>query len=235
LTVNDPDMLTGHTPARGVNVAQRAQPTFLERTVDRLSGMRALLNHDEDGSLSIERFLLLLIHTSRSKAPAARSQKDLIKLARHRRRYLGTRCFAAGPLVGVATKLADLYSETATVCELVDFHRLDLSDQEVAAHMLVLWDVTDDADEARAVVDPARAGTIAGVVAGRARDKVASDASDSVTMLTAAKALWDFRGSVGDVRRHTKAQCVRGWLFAGRRTKQLIKRAKRQLGISEND
>jgi len=231
MNANDPDML----PAPGVEAVQRAQPMLLERTVNRLSGMRALLNHDEDGSLSIERFLLLLIHTSRSKAPAARSQKDLIKLARQRRRYLGTRCVAAGPFVGVTTKLADLYSEAATVCELVDFYRLDLSDQQVAAHMLVLWNVTDDADEALAAVDPAIAGTIARVVAGRARYKIASDTSASVTMLTAAKVLWDFRGSAVDVRRHTRAQSVRGWLFAGHRTKQLIKKAEQQLGINKND
>jgi hypothetical protein len=47
-------------------------------------------------------------------------------------------------MVGVATRVADLYCETATVCDVADFHTLDLRDEQIAAHILMLWSITED-------------------------------------------------------------------------------------------
>jgi hypothetical protein len=202
-------------------VISRLKPTLLERAVCRLTGLRAMLNHDRDGSFSLERFLLLLIQAYRSNAPNVHSEKELIRFAGHRRRYLGTRCLAAGPFVGLATKIVELYSETATLCDLVSLYGLDLSDHEVAAHLLVLWNITDDIAAASAAVDPDQPGTMAGFAITRARGNVKADASRSVSLLTATKALWGMRGSVGEVRHYTRAQSVRGWLLARKRAKRL--------------
>ncbi len=136
--------------------------------------------------------------------------------------------------MGVATKLVDLYCEAATVSELADLYRLGLSDQEIAAHLLMLWGITEDAEEADAAVDPTRAGTIAGLVIGQAREKVVVDPSDSATVLRAGRALWTLRGSVVGTERPTTAQSVRGWLFARRRAKQLVTRAKQQLAVGDD-
>jgi hypothetical protein len=228
---DEPDRpLTSTNPVK----TSALRSTLVERVAERLGGLRLLLDHDQDGSLSLERFLLLLIRTSRNGKSPPHSERELIRFASRRRRYLGTRCTAAGPFMGVATKLIDLYCETALVCEVAELHQLDLGDQEIAAHMLLLWGVTDDRGQARAAVDPARPGTIAGLVIGRARDELASESTQGIDALSAAKALWSMRGSVAQVARPTGAQSIRGWLLARRRAKRFVKHAQRQLGLRDD-
>jgi hypothetical protein len=85
--------------------------------------------------------------------------------ARKRRRRLGLVSFGAGPLVGVASQVADLYCETATVCDVVAIYDLDLTDERIAAHMLVLWEIVDDLDAADAAI--AGAPSIASLLGGQ--------------------------------------------------------------------
>jgi hypothetical protein len=81
------------------------------------------------------------------------SPEEVRKAAKKRRRRLGIASFAAGPFAAVAGEASDLYSETATVCDVVDLHRLDLSDAQIGGHMLVLWGVTDDPAAACGALD----------------------------------------------------------------------------------
>lgn len=65
-----------------------------------------------------------------------RSSRDLYVRARKRRRRLGLAALGAGPMAGVASRIADLYCEAATFCDVVDIHELDLGDEQIAAHLL---------------------------------------------------------------------------------------------------
>ena len=47
-------------------------------------------------------------------------------------------------MVGTANQLVDLYCETATVVDLDRLHGLGMSDERIAAQMLVLWNITPD-------------------------------------------------------------------------------------------
>src|SRR3712207_8402951 len=56
-------------------------------------------------------------------------------------------------VTGVQTCALPIYSETATVCDVVELHGLQLTDAQVGGHMLVLWGVTDDPALAAAALD----------------------------------------------------------------------------------
>src|SRR3954469_1987534 len=115
---------------------------------------RALFDDDDDQPASIERFLLALVATVRDdETEVDRTARDVFETARRRRRGLGFVSFGTGPLVRVSNQVADLYCDTATVCDLADVHRLALGDEQIAAHMLVLWGVAGDFDDAQAAMD----------------------------------------------------------------------------------
>src|SRR4051812_9315327 len=106
-----------------------------EKLGEELTGLVA----GPDGSASPEGFVLGLVRTARDPEDETLTAKQVHKDARKRRRRLGIASFAAGPLAGAAGEATDLYTETASICDLVDLHGLALSDLEVGAHMLVLW------------------------------------------------------------------------------------------------
>lgn len=207
--------------------------TALEQTGNAFRGLRLLLSDDEQ-SLSIEQFLVALVRAVRHDTQAEeRSVRDVFETARRRRRRLGLASFGAGPLVGVATKLTDLYCETATVCDLADVHELDLDEPQIAAHMLVLWTIVDDVGQARAIVDGTSEQTVATILTARVVDRAGEHVPERMTKLIAIKALWDARGVVGDARAVAGKGSVGGVVFTGHRTKQFIKQAEHQLGLAQ--
>jgi hypothetical protein len=192
-------------------------------------GLRDLL--DDDQPLSIERFLLLLAGSVQSDEEGGkeRRDRDVYRGARKRRRRLAMLAFAAGPLVGVANQLADLYCETATLCDIAAHRGLALGDEEVAAHMLVLWEIVDSLEVARGAIrgEP----PVATILAGRLRDRAGEQMPDKLTKRSVTKALWDARAQLGDARKGVAGGAVRNVMFTGHRTKQVIARAEAQLGI----
>jgi hypothetical protein len=196
----------------------------------RLRGLRGLLSDERE--LSVEQFLVALVRAVREdEREADRSARDVLEAARTRRRRLGLASFGTGPLVGVATRLTDLYCETAIVCDLVALHGLELDDREVAAHMLVLWTIGEDVAHARAIVEGTSGSTIAGIVGDRLAGRVGAHLPERVTPLSAVKALWSARGLVDDARGAAGNGSVGGVVFAGHRTKRLVKQVERQLGV----
>lgn len=191
-------------------------------------GVRAMFN-DDGQPLSIERFLLVLIQAVRDDGRSEdRSTRDVYVRARKRRRNLGFLSFGAGPFVGAANQLVDLYCETAIVCDLSTLHDLDLGDEHVAAHMLVLWKVIDDFDAAHRAASGE--GFVAGILATRLRDHASERLPDQLTKRSIATALWDARDAIGGMRGGILA-AVKAVIFSGHRTKKFIKRAEVQLGV----
>ena len=100
-----------------------------------------------------ERFLVALVQAVREDGDGeGGGARDVYVAARKRRRRLALLSFGAGPFAGVANQIADLYCETAVVSDLACLHGVELSDEEIAAHLLVLWDVIDDYGAAVGVV-----------------------------------------------------------------------------------
>jgi len=200
------------------------------RTGDAFHALRALL-HDEHVP-SIERFLVALVGVVRTDAPTAQTARSVFEAARQRRRRLGLASLAAGPLAGVAQQLADLYCETATVCDVADLHAPGLGDREIAAHMLVLWNISDDLNHAQAMVDGTSGTGAASILSNRVVERSRTRVPDRLTATSAIRALWDARGVAGEVRAVAGKRDVRGTVFAGRRVSSFIERAERQLGTT---
>jgi hypothetical protein len=185
--------------------------------------------------LSIEAYLLALVRAVRSdEHDEEQSKRDVYVGARKRRRRLGLISFGAGPLVGVASRVADLYCEAATVCDVAGLHNLNLSDEQIAAHILVLWSIADDLGQAEGAVrgEP----SVAEILEAKLLERSGITLPKKLTKLAVAKALWEFhqsdvRSTVTGAKRAASGQPIRSVAFTGHRTKKVIKKAEMQLGV----
>lgn len=184
---------------------------------------------DDEQPLSVERFLLILVRVVREDEREERRARDVYVMARKRRRRLGLMSFGAGPLIGVANQLADLYCETATVCDVAALHGLNLSDEQMGAHMLVLWGVTDSHSAAERAI--AGEPPVANILAAKLRGRAVEQLPERLTKRSATKALWNVRSTIGDARKDATTGAVRTVAFTGHRTKKVIKKAEAQLGV----
>jgi hypothetical protein len=178
-----------------------------------------------------EEFVLGLVRTGRGEDDEDLTAEELRKQARKRRRRFGIASFVAGPFAGAAGEATDLYTETATVCDLVDLHDLPLTDLEVGAHMLVLWGVTDDLAPARAALDGTGVPIVGLLQAGWA-SRMAEHVPDEWSVLNTIKFIWRVRGLRGDVADAATTGAFKRVLRAGSQTKQFLARAEAQLGLT---
>lgn len=181
---------------------------------------------DRIAASSPEEFVLGLVRRARDEDDEGLTPDQVRKDARKRRRRLGIASFVAGPLAGVAGEATDLYTETATVCDLADLHDLTLSDLEIGAHMLVLWNVADTSAEAQATLE-GTGPAIADRLRVRFDEVVQETMPEKVTVIAVIKVLWKVR-SLRDAA--TSGAFVRV-LRAGAQTKEFLARAERQLGV----
>jgi hypothetical protein len=214
-----------------------AAPEYVRKAEDGFRGFREMWS-DEERPLSVETFLLNLVKAVRDDDPDDyRSQRDLYVKARKRRRRLGLMCFGAGPLAGVANRVADLYCETATVCDVASLHGLSLSDEAIGAHMLVLWGIIDDlgaAERAMAGGEPSAAA----ILGSRLAQETDLQMPETLTKGSVTKLLWDIHQlDVGDTAMGAKKAAttgsVRAVAFTGHRVKKVIKRSETQLGVRQ--
>jgi hypothetical protein len=195
---------------------------------DGLRGFLGLLE-GEDDAFTVDLFLLSLVRAVRDDERDERSKREVYVAARKRRRRLGLAAFATGPLVGVANQVADLYCEAAVICDLAAFHRQELSDEQVVAHLLVLWNVADGYEAAHASVQGNP--PISSLLGDRLFLEVDEYLPEELTKRSIAKALWEVREGVGGVRKGATTEAVRTVAFTGHRTKKTIKRLEVQLGV----
>lgn len=196
-----------------------------------VGGLRELLSRfeREEGTMSPESLLIGLVKAVRDgSSEEQRTVADVAETARSRRRRLGMMSFGAGPLRGVATRLVDLYCDTAVLCEVADAHGLELSDEQVAAHMLTLWSIVDRFETGLAAIEGRGESAVSSILTTR----LSAKAGDAGPKRTSARAvvtvLWDARGAVG---RAGGGGATGGMLLARRRTNRLIKRVERELGV----
>jgi hypothetical protein len=192
--------------------------------------LRDLFSGEEDRASSVEGFLLALVRAVRKDEQEERLEaRDVYVTSRKRRRRLGLMSFGAGPLIGVANQLADLYCETAIVCDVATLHALELSDEQLAAHMLLLWGIVETPAEARRAIegDP----SLTSILARKVGEQFGEQLPEKLTKRSAIKALWEVRGALGDARRASSTKAFRTVVFTGFRTKKVIKKAEAQLEV----
>jgi hypothetical protein len=212
-----------------------AAPEYVQRAEDGFRGFRRMWK-DDDRPLTVEAFLLTLVQAVRDDEPDDyRSRRDLYVKARKRRRRLGLICFGAGPFAGVANRVADLYCETATVCDVASIHNLTLSDQQVGAQMLVLWGITNDVQGAERAMGGGEP-SVASILGGRLAERTDLQMPQELTTTSVAKLLWDVHQlDVGDTilgaKRAATTSSIGAVAFTGHRVKKLIKKSEIQLEV----
>jgi hypothetical protein len=203
---------------------QRAGGSFRE--------LRELVAGEDDEGVSPESFLLGLARAVRKDEQGAkeRGPRDVYVVSRKRRRRLGLAAFGTGPMIGVANQLADLYCEAAIIGDVAALHGMDMSDEGLATHMLVLWGIVENPEQGRRIFagDP----PLASLLASKLLELAGEQMPATLTKRSAIKALWDVRGLIGGVREGRSTGAVRTVLFTGHRTKKLIKKAEAQLGVA---
>ena len=194
---------------------------------DKVRGEIAGMFVGPDGQTSVEGFILGVVRSARADDDAdEQSEKDVRKAAKKRRRRLGVASFATGPFAGMTGEITDLYSETATVVDLVELHDLPLTDVEIGGHMVVLWGLCDDPALAAKALD----GTGPALVELLAT-RVATEYQAAETVPAKIKVIWKNRDLMADVREAATSGAFKRVLRAGRDAKDLIERAEVQLGV----
>jgi hypothetical protein len=184
---------------------------------------------NEIQSGAIDRLVVRLVRRVRNDQVSEHvSDRKLKKAAKRRNRWLAMVSLATGPFAGVTKQVMDLYGDTATVCELVTFHRLELTDEEIAAHMLVLWSVTDDLSTAIAAIEGRYDGGVMALASRRLNTQAGTYLPERRSPVALVKAIWQSRSLVADL---TPKGSATGALMPGKSTRDLIGRAERQLGI----
>lgn len=221
---------------RAVRAAREAQdraansvPTRMAG--DGLRGFRGMIEGEDEGP-GVESFLLSLVRAVRSdELVDDRSRRQVYVAARKRRRRLGILALGLGPLAAVANQVADLYCETAVVCDLADFHGKDLADAQVVAHLLVLWRIADDFDSARRSI--AGNPPVANLLGRRLLEHLDQRLPDQPSRRSIVTALWDVRADLGAARKGVTGEAFRAAAFTGHRTKNVIGRVEVQLGVGQ--
>jgi hypothetical protein len=180
-----------------------------------------------DNQPSLERSLITMVRQARrTAATPGRTRKHVQRTARRRLRRMALGCVLVGPFAGVVLRGAAPIVEAATVWDLADTHGLGLSEDLVAAHLLVLWAVTPDYAEAHAALE--RRGTnVSTLLARRLGDQL----PDRWSRRNVAAVMWRSRRLAKDAREIGPSAVFGTVLRPGPRAKAFIERAERQLGV----
>lgn len=205
--------------------------TSAQRVEEGFRSLRELVGGNDEQAFTIEGFLLALVRAVRNDEREERLRaREVYTTSRKRRRRLGLMSFGTGPMIGVANQLSDLYCETAIICGVAEQYGLELGDEQLAAHMLVLWGIVGTFEEAERAMEGNPA--VAGILARKLRDRLGDHLPENLTKRSAVKALWDMRSSLEDGRKAGSSGAVRTVVFTGFHTKKVIKRVEAQLGVA---
>ena len=190
----------------------------------------ALLRMEDDQPITLEALVVLLVDAVHKDGEGRElTDRDVYKAAKRRYRRLGTVSIPSGPIGG---HLVNLYCEAATLCDIVELRAAPLTDEEIAAHLLVLWGAMPDTTSATAAID----GTGLSVLAAlslRGRERLRLPPEGLTTKRAVIKTLWSLRGTglrgaIDDVR-EAATPGIRENLFPGARVKAFIAEAGAQL------
>lgn len=217
---------------RTTEVARAASETATaDRARQQLAAFQALLSDrlptGPDG-IAPEQFVVLLVGKARSADDEDLSDRDVVRAAKSRWRRGRAAALGATVFAGAANHLVDLYCETAMVCDLVRLHELPIDDVEIAARMLVLWDVADDVGQAEAAMNRSDS-SITQLLRARAGAQAQGRVPEQWTAKALIQALWRTRGLATEVSAGSGA--VTGIVMPGKTVKRFHIRARVVLGI----
>jgi hypothetical protein len=224
------DRLAANFATAAKATADRAVDTF-NSGADTVTRLRAIQKLDDSHPMTIEMLLLMLVEIIRSEDRQRRpaSRDAVADAARTRQRVAGAATIAGGALGGY---VVSLYCEAAVLCDVVDWHQLDLSRRQAAAHLLVLWNVVPDYHAAMVAMD-GRGESAAACVSSRARAKIGIEKRPrEMNTKDVLLLLWRLRSVATGASVPNKAR-RRDVLLPAGRVNQIITAAETQLGLIE--
>ena len=217
---------------RSAVVEKVVDSTPVQSVGETYAGLKALFTDEDERELVIERTVVTLVRTVRDDDDEPLTDKDVLRAAKKRSRRARRTALLAGPMVGTANQIVDLYCETATVVDLDRLHGLGMSDERIAAQMLVLWDITPDI----AIAEAAILGTgpsVKALLTRRFSQEATARMPETKTKTAMLKAIWKARSLAGGVREGVMGERnITGIVFAGKRVKEFIARAEAALGVA---
>jgi hypothetical protein len=186
--------------------------------------VREMILREDEQQLSVEAFLVLVVDAVNGDGERTLSDEDVNRAARRRARVAGMiGMFGGKPGRGAAS----LFTEARLVCDVVDQHGLQLTDEEIAAHLLVLWKLSPDLEHAAAAIDgsgPSVARKLGSELAGDKR-------VDHMSPKEALKALWRLRVLFDDDALPGSSK-IRHVAMPKRRVDKITETIERQLGVA---
>jgi len=228
---------------RAKEAADRGAATVGDRLAERVGDndiyqrvSSILTMGDEQAMVTPERLATLFVHAVRKEDKENLREKDVIKAAVRRQRLIGLASMPAGP---VGVYVSSLYCEAAILCHVEQLHRLALSDQQLAAHLLALWNVMPDTPSAEAAINGSGPSVVA-FHTGRAKEAVSGldlNSMGEFKKVDALKFLWRLRkgarqGVQDSVESTPGSINPRDVLLPKGRVKEVFATAQRQLGMS---
>lgn len=148
---------------------------------------------DEQATVRLESFVTAFISAVRQVDAEDLSSDDVINAAVRRQRWIG---LASMPAWSVGMYASSLYCEAAILCHVEQLHQLGLTNEQLAAHLLALWKVMPDYEQAEAAIQ----GTGPSVAAfHKARTQTPHPASVSTSVARSASSMHS--SSSGDSER----------------------------------
>jgi len=213
-------------------VQKVADSAPVQAVTDGFTALKALITDEDEREFVVEKALVTMVRGVRDEDDEPLTDRDVEKAAKRRFKRARRAALLAGPAVGTANQLVDLYCETATVCDLDRLHGLGLSDERIAAQMLVLWNVTPDVAQAEAAIR-GTGPSVWAMLTQRFGEQAAAQMPEKRTKTAVIKAMWNARGLANDARERVMGERnITGVMFAGKRVKEFIARAEAALGVT---
>lgn len=170
-----------------------ATANVVSSTVEASARIKALAD-DPEQPISAEALVLVFIDTVRSENSGTRpATREDIAAANSGRQKFVPLISKAGPMGAAAGCLAGLYSEAAILCDVADASGLEVSREEMGAHVLVLWGVLPDYARALAATQGEEGKSVANYLKGRAAVGTASDNPDRMSKREVIGLVWRLR------------------------------------------
>lgn len=184
--------------------------------------LRQLIAMDDDRELTPEALLLRVVAAVHDDEEVELSLQDVRGTGKRNERLAAAAGIVGG---GPGCFLAGLYADAALYCLLADCFDLELSDADIAAHLLVAWSVIPDGARARAVMDPDDPATIADEARARFRD-----GASAMTKKDSLRMLWRLRSGATRLPAF-EPSTFRTLFFAGRALQQRLDIAAAELAL----
>lgn len=211
--------------ARAAKEKAVAHPGFGLASSGAISGVRFILKVDPDQPVTIERLLTRTVELVRADEELRQlSDKDVLKASIKRRRRLGTLALPGGPF---AVHAVELYCDVATVCDLADRHKLNLSEEMISAHMLVLWNLLPDVTTAHNAMSRNQV-TLTQHLTELAVNGTVERVPDQLTVRSAVSTIWQLRKAMPDKLTPSRPK-VSAAVLPRQRSKRFIESAEAQM------